>query len=108
MLSTEFLQQLENAKPGDRLTGVIAWNVLSGSRSADELKKLLADIKKPLLKTAAKGNRVRINPLHGMPQAIVNAPIEDWRIILEVNTRLADKNDTDVVVRANERIFSTY
>ena len=108
MLSTEFLQQLEKAKPGDRITGVIAWNVPCGSRSADELKELLADIKKPILKTVSKCDRVRINSLDGMPQAIVDAPIEDWRVIIAANARLADKNDTDVVVLANERIFSTY
>ncbi len=106
LLSTEFLQALENANPGDKITGIIAWNVMTDTCKGIDLMQALAVIKKPVLATASSCNDVRVNSLDGMPQVIVEAPVESWRTIIAENTQLADEEDKDVVVQANERIFS--
>ena len=106
VLSTRFLQTLENANPGDKITGIIAWNVIADPRKGIELIDSLAVIKEPILTTALSCSDVRVNSLDGMPQVIVEAPVESWRTIIAENTQLADEEDKDVVVQANERIFS--
>ena len=61
-------------------------------------------MKRPILEAATLCPDARVNSLEGIPQAIVDASVESWQVILLKNAELADENEEDIIVQSNESV----
>ena len=106
MLTPEFSSQLESAAPQHRVSAILSWRKLhSLPPQASGLLSQIARMKKPLLNRLESMDGVRVNPLPGMPMAIIEASAATWRNLLKDNSRLRDGDDVEVV--ANRPDFHT-
>lgn len=100
MLTGELASELQQARPADRVTVIVYWPGATGPAGVG-----FGTLKEHLLDRLAEMPGVRVNPLHGMPQAIVQAPASSWRAMLTDWPDLVA--DRAVQLVANRPIFHT-
>lgn len=104
MLSDTFLKELAEAVPGARVTGVIRWALPRHAvEGAEPGLAALAQVKRPLLEAAGACPDTRVNALEGLPQSILDAPVESWRQLLRDERELLESEA--FVVDANLSVF---
>lgn len=104
MLTETFRKELSESPPERRLTGVVTWRqAVRHARAASDPAAALMAIKQRFLSAASEMPEARINPLAGLAQAIVDAPVRSWQLLIEREQTLID--DVDTVIEANLRFF---
>jgi hypothetical protein len=105
MLTPEFTAQLDRASPRQRVTAILSWRKAQSLRDSGALLTELGRMKQPLLDRLESIAGVRVNPLPGMPVAIVEASAATWRNLLRGDATLRDADDVELV--ANRPDFHT-
>jgi hypothetical protein len=105
MLTPEFTSELDRAAPQHRVTAILSWRKAHSLPLTVGLLSQIARMKQPLLNRLESVEGVRVNPLPGMPQAVVEASAATWRNLLRNDTILRDGEDVEVV--ANRLDFHT-
>ncbi len=77
MLTVELTSELRRADPGDRVTVIVHWPEATASSS-----DVFGSLKEGVLGRLSEMPGARVNPLHGLPQAIVQAPAASWLAML--------------------------
>jgi hypothetical protein len=105
MLTSDFTAQLDNATPRQPVTAILSWTKAQTLRGGEGLLAQIGTMKQPILNRLASIAGVRINPLPGMPMAIVQASAATWRNLLKDDTLLRDGDEVELV--ANRPDFHT-
>lgn len=99
MLTPEFAELLDQAAPQQRVTGILSWrNAIFFTSGGEELWSQIQRLKQPLLDRLDSVAGVRVNPLPGLPQAMVEASAATWQDLLRDNAILREGEEVELVV----------
>lgn len=105
MLTSDFKTELDLAAPEQPVTGILSWKIDDQKLHDRAYLTRIESLKRAWLIRLGSVAGVRVNPLHGMPQAIVQASAETWRELIRDNAPLQERDEVEL--SANNIEFHT-